>query len=403
LIQWFFWSIAAVWLVILVYNLISVVRAPMVPRTGDSDFERSPLDFQPGKAPSVSILVPARNEAGRVLDRAVRSMLAQAYPDFEVVAVDDMSTDATLEILNRIAENRPGLKVIRGVATPNDWMGKQWALCQARQASRGEWLLATDADVIFERGALREAMSVAIREGLDALSLLPTFTNKGFWMNVVMPVAECSILLLYPYWRVNNARSSAALGAGGFFLIRAAAFDRAGGYPAIRREIIDDVATARLLKGAGFRLNISAAPTLLATPMYSGLRELFHGFGKNVFAGVGHSVSKALFLSLVNLCFTLTPILGVGFELALLAAGHREAGSLMWAPLAAWLTMSAAFAPFYLKSRVSAGYALLAFLGHAVMISILISSAWRIVTGRGVTWKSRNLYAPASEQAPEHD
>ncbi|HEY6333483.1 MAG TPA: glycosyltransferase family 2 protein [Blastocatellia bacterium] len=396
---WIFWSIALVWLATLGYNLVCIKRAPWIPRNREIDFETTALRFTEDNAPSVSVLVPARNEAGRVLSTSISSMLGQDYPNYEVIAVDDRSTDKTGEVLAGIAATSPRLKVIRGKEPPEGWHGKPWALYQARQAASGDWILATDADVIFNRDAITQAVSVAVREAFDAVSIIPAISSKSTWMNIVMPVAGWSIMALYPYWRVNNPKSPVALGAGGFFLIKAIALGQAGGYSAIRGEIIDDLATARLLKGAGFRLNLSAGPTLLTTPMYSGLRELFHGFAKNAYAGSGGSPVKSVFFSLANLSFTVAPILTVVVWLIAAIFGSTAPTSILWSALAAWLAMTFSFAPVYRQARAPVYYALLAFAGHLVMISILLSSTWRIISGRGVTWKSRNLYAPAGEQA----
>jgi chlorobactene glucosyltransferase len=392
----FFWAIGLVWIATLGYNLVCIKLAPCVPRNRKIEFERSVLKFQTGKAPLVSVLVPARNEAHRVLSDSILSMLSQDYPNFEVIAVDDRSTDGTSDILKKMASTDARLKVITGEVLPEGWLGKPFALHQAKQSSRGEWLLATDADVIFKSDAISHAISVAVREGCDALSLVPAISTRGFWMNSVMPVAGWLILLLFPYWKVNNRRSAVALGAGGFFLIRTGALDVAGGYEAIRSEVIDDAATARLLKQAGLRLKLSAGDSILATPMYSGLRELFEGFGKNVFAGSGASVMKALFFSALNLCFTLAPPVSFAFGLAWLLRAGPAGLTIPWAPLAAYLAMVAAFIPVYRRASVPVQYAFLSFLGHLVLIAILLSSTWRIVTGRGVTWKSRNLYAGGS-------
>jgi chlorobactene glucosyltransferase len=399
LIVWAFLIIALVWFAFLAYNLICIRRAPWIPRNRKFDFERAVLRFKDGKAPSVSVLVPARNEGGRVLTTAIASMLCQDYPNYEVIAVDDRSTDETGDVLEALAMTYSRLKVVRGKELPEGWLGKPWALHQARQAAHGEWLLATDADVIFNIDAISQAVAVAVREAHDAVSIVPAITSRNFWMNIVMPVAGWSIMLLYPYWRVNNPKSRVALGAGGFFLIRAIALDQAGGYAAIRSQIIDDLSTARLLKGSGFRLNLSAGPTLLTTPMYSGLRELFHGFAKNAYAGSGGNPIRSLFLSISNLCFTLAPILTAAVCVCSDVAGRGMPASLLLAALAAWIAMSLSFAPVYREAKAPVYYALLAFTGHVIMVTILLSSTWRIITGRGVMWKARNLYTVSGEQA----
>jgi chlorobactene glucosyltransferase len=394
---WGFWTISIFWLGALLYNVISITRAPRLPRNESTPVSARATSDNPssgiGSAPLVSILVPARNEAARVLAQSVCSMLAQDYASFEVIAVDDRSTDKTLELLEDMARSDSRLKVIRGSALPAGWIGKPWALEQAKRASRGEWLLATDADVIFHPAVLSEAMKMAEAESYDALTLAPDVSTNSFWAKLVMPVAGWMIMMVYPVWRVNNPRSEVALGVGGFFLMRRGAHDRVGGYEAIRADVTDDLNTARLLKRAGFRLHLAAAPTLLRTPMYANLKELFEGFGKNAFVGSGSSVARAALSGTIDLVFTVAPLVTALIAFAIIVIkGPGDLLPLALAASAAYVSLVAAFAPVYKETRTPIRYTLLAFLAHAVMVMILFHSTWRMMTGRGVVWKSRSLY-----------
>lgn len=380
------------WLLALAYNLVSIRTGPRLTRNGSRAGGAA-------DAPLVSVLVPARNEAGRILAESVRSMLAQDYPRFEVIAVDDRSSDSTLEILREIAREDARLTVIRGEPLPAGWIGKPWAMEQARRASGGEWLLATDADMTFDASALRLAMNLALSEGYDALTLAPNITSSSFWGRLVMPIAGWLILLLYPVWKVNDPRSDVALGIGGFLLMRRAAHDHVGGYEAIRADVTDDLSTARLLKRAGFRLHLAAAPDLISTPMYSNLRELFEGFGKNAFVGSGGSALRAIAGAVGVVSFTTAPLLIALVATAIWLIDPRAVALLpvALAGFAAYLALVASFVPLYLETKLPPGYAFLSFLGHGLMALILLSSTWRVLTGRGVVWKSRNLYAPAAD------
>ena len=209
-----------------------------------------------------------------------------------------------------------------------------------------------------------------------------------------MPIAGWLIMFLYPVWRVNDPQSEAALGVGGFMLMRREAHEIAGGYAAIRADVTDDLNTARLLKRAGFRLHLAAAPDLISTPMYSNLRELFEGFGKNAFAGSGASALRAIAGASGIISFTLAPLLIALTASAIYfidpGAGHLL--SIAVAGFAAYLGLAASFVPVYLETKIPAGYAFLSFLGHCLMALILLHSTWRMLTGRGVVWKSRTLY-----------
>lgn len=373
-----FWAAALIWAALLIYNLICLKLAPKLSAG-------SVAPSAPDRAAKVSILVPARNEAGRILERSIRSMLAQDWPDFEVVAVDDCSTDNTLEILRSIRDDK--LVVVRGEPLPPGWVGKPWALEQARKRARGEWLLATDADVVFHPSALRLAMALAQSRGCAAVTLVPSFRSESFWVRLVMPVLGWAIALFYPFWLVNNPRSRVAMGVGGFFLIRRDALDRVGGYASIRGEVVDDLRMAQLLKRAGFRLYLAGAYDLLETPMYSSLGEIFEGMAKNSFAGVGSSLTLAALSAAANLAATTLPLI---FAIASPLFGQYRLAS---SALAAYLSMVISFVPVYVEARVSPLYAPLSFLANILLVVILLVSTWRMVTGRGVTWKSRRLGA----------
>jgi fumarate reductase subunit D len=248
--------------------------------------------------------------------------------------------------------------------------------------------------MIFEPSVLRQAMVVALDEGFDCLTLAPRITTGSFWGRLIMPVAGWLIMLIYPVGKVNDPESSVALGIGGFLLMRREAHDLARGYEAIRGDVTDDLSTARLLKRAGFRLHLAAAPDLISTPMYSNLREIFEGFGKNAFAGSGESALRAIAGAAGTLSFTFAPLLialiaSIGYLTDPSAKGFL---SIALAGFAAYLALAASFVPVYLETKLPASYALLSFLGHGLMALILLHSTWRTVTGRGVVWKSRNLY-----------
>jgi chlorobactene glucosyltransferase len=372
--------VALMWAALLIYNLICLKLAPRLSA-------KSAMASGSGCGAKVSILVPARNEAGRCLERAIRSMLAQDWPDFEVVAVDDCSTDKTLEMLQGISRQDDKLIVVRGRPLPPGWLGKPWALNQAYMRARGQWLLATDADIIFHPSALRLAMALAQNRNCDAVTLVPGFRSESFWARLVMPVLGWAITLFYPFWLVNNRHSRVALGVGGFFLIRRDALDKVGGYESIRGEVIDDLRMAQLLKRAGFKLYLAGAYDLLETPMYSSLAEIFEGMGKNSFAGVGSSLPLAILSALANLTATTLPLI---FAIASPLLGEYR---LALSALAAYLSMTISFVPVYVEARVNPFYAPLSFLANIMLVLILMVSTWRVVTGRGVMWKSRRLYA----------
>ena len=181
---------------------------------------QSPSPLKP--SPKVSIIVAARNEE-EALPAALDSMLSLDYPDYEIVLVDDDSRDRTGAIADEWAGKPAGrgrLTVFHLKQLPPNWYRKVHALHLAANAAGGEWILATDADMVFHPSILRVAMSCALERGVQLLSIVPEFEFASFWEKVVLPAFAFLISSLFPLRRVNDSKSSRALAAGGFILMK---------------------------------------------------------------------------------------------------------------------------------------------------------------------------------------
>ena len=180
LLGYFLWFIVLVWIVNILLTRYGLSQQTLLSPTNDSRLKAS-------EAPLVSVLVPARNEADRVLPSSISSVLAQDYGRFEVIAVDDRSTDETGTILKSLAAADTRLRVIEGAEPPPGWLGKPFAMQEALDEARGEWILATDADMIFDPAALRTAVAHTLEREGDALTLIPHFETGSFWERVMIP------------------------------------------------------------------------------------------------------------------------------------------------------------------------------------------------------------------------
>ncbi len=388
------WLAVVAWLVgaFLTWRGITKQRA-LVPVAGDR--------LKNADAPSVSVLVPARNEEHRILESAVRSMLAQDYENLEVIAVNDRSTDMTGLILRSIARTSSKLRVVEGVEPPAGWLGKPHALQQALDSSRGAWVLATDADMIFAPPVVRTAMAHALAGGYDAVTLLPRVDCLSFWERVFMPAFGGFMLMAMPLERVNDPKRAEALGVGGFFLIRRASLESVEGYRAVRSDVAEDLRMAETLKRTGARLRVEYAPDLVRTRMQTNFREIWEGFTKNLFAGAKfsfvHAAAGAAGVCLVSVL----PVFVAGVSAVMIARGGGAEWVKLFVPtFAVWIVQVAIFAVVNRNSQVPAVYALTMPLGHALFVAILLNSSIRVGTGRGVTWKGRKLYERAGVRPP---
>jgi chlorobactene glucosyltransferase len=380
------------WLVSTVLTLYSLSRQEPLAPTKD-------LTMKANDAPFVSVLVPARNEQYRVLSECIRSILAQDYGHFEVIAVNDRSTDATGAVLESLAKVDDRLCVIEGAEPPVGWLGKPYAMQQALNYARGDWILATDADMIFDRTVLRIAVARMLAARGDALTLIPHFEASSFWERVMIPTWTWVLLMFSLVYRISDPKTPGAIGIGGFFLMRRAVLERVGGYETLKDEVMEDVRLAEMLKRVGARLLTEYAPNLLSTRMYRNFGEMWECCTKNWFSGMKFSMPFAL------LCVFSMYSMAVGPPLiALASAIGIAAGADLWllfVPAAcAWLLQVFVLAMASIKSEVTPAYALTAPLGLSLLYAMLFDSSIRITVGKGVTWKGRKIYEKGGVRLP---
>lgn len=388
------WVIFFVWLAGGVLTLVGLARMKFLRPSGGAGLTSA-------DAPLVSIIIPARNEERRVLAECVRSILAQDYGNFEVVAVNDRSTDATGQILRSLARGDARLRILEGTEIPAGWLGKPHALQQALQAARGRWVLATDADMIFHPAALRTAVAYALEHDCDGLTFIPHFEALSFWERVFIPTWGW-MMVLTPPELIKHPKSPLAVGIGGFFLLRRAPLERLGGFGAVRAEVLEDMRLAELLKGSGARVWFEHAPGLVRTRMYASLAELWEGATKNWFAILRFSPAlTAATLAWISLVALLPPVVSMLSALMLAAGAPGESWRQLFVP--SFLSHALFVALLALVGRrfgMPALYALTAPLGFALSCAIMVSSAFGVLTGRGVTWKGRKVYERAGVRPP---
>jgi chlorobactene glucosyltransferase len=367
--------------------------------------ELKPLHFKDfpkqKKQPRVSILLPARNEEKRILAECVRSLLAQTYENFEIIAVNDRSNDKTAEILREFAKGNFKLRVIEGAELPADWLGKPFVLSQALSQANSEWIVSVDADVVFAPVAIETAVSYAAQNNFDALCLIPFDVCGSVWETIFLPTFGWFRMLKMPPSLVNNPKCPESMGVGNFFLVRRAALEKVGGFESVKNEVAEDLRLAQLLKETGARFRLDYAPDLLQTRMYTGLVEIWLGFTKNLFAGSNFSVLQTFSGAGSILMFGVFPIVLAAFCLTgwiILAQVY-----FFWVFVPAFLIyicQTTVFAHLHRAWKKPLRYALFAPLGMFLFATILVNSAIKVSTGRGVVWKERTIYKGSGSKLP---
>ena len=266
--------------------------------------------------PRISVCVPARNEE-RGIQACLQSLLNQDYPNFEVIAIDDHSSDRTANIMRDLENENSHLKVLQGEDLPKDWLGKPFALNQAFKISRGEYLLFTDADPVFERHALNTAVNTMRERELDVLTLMPQAKFGSFWERAVQPVIFGFIASLTHFKNVNDPDHKSAMGFGAFLMFRRSAYEKIGGHEAGKADVLEDVLIAKRAKTAGLKLLVADAKQLFSIRMYFGLKEIWTGWRKNMFFAMKRSVLRAIWYVSMVLGFLLTPYIVLAMNIFL--------------------------------------------------------------------------------------
>jgi chlorobactene glucosyltransferase len=412
------------WLVVLgLISLVWFTRHLAISRANAERRALTPTSYPgpPEPPPCVSVLVAAKDEEENI-EACVTSFMEQDYPDFELIVIDDRSSDRTPEILNRL-KSRYGerLKVLTVKRLRDGWFGKNNAMGEGVGAADGDWLCFADADCRQTSPAtLSMAMSEALSHGTDFLSVLPVLEARSFWERIIQPV--CAAVMIYWYHpdRVNNPKHPAAYANGAFMLIKRQVYDAIGGHERVRTEINEDMHLARLAKGMGFALRVTPQEDLYLTRMYASLGQSWRGWSRIFYGCLGSFRRIAVALTILT-TFSLLPWVSLVASVVGLAT-VSPAGPWRWVALAAAATVAlqqSVMARFYRLSRSDPRWSALYIVGAVFCFGTLVSAMLKLrgatrVTWRGTTYRGHRLDraarpplttaadAPAAEEVSAH-
>jgi glycosyltransferase involved in cell wall biosynthesis len=325
----------------------------------------------------VSMLVAARDEA-QTLPKALPTLLAQTYSRFEIIAVDDRSSDSTGPILDDFARRDERVRALHVSELPPGWMGKVHALQTAYENSSGEWLVFTDADVRFHPETISRALRLAREHTLDHLTLLASLDMRGFWEHVSISYFSLAFVLGMRPWRVDKKRAGSYMGIGAFQLVRRSAYEAAGGHRRLAMEVIDDMKLGKLVKRSGFRSGVALADGYVRVRWQEGLRNIVRGLTKNMFAGMSFHLWKAAGTVVATILLSILPFLALGFArgLALDLAIAASAGAVLFN--GGVLMGVGGESPVYALGHP---------LGAAVFAWVAIRSAAVTLWRKGIVWR----------------
>jgi glycosyltransferase involved in cell wall biosynthesis len=344
-------------------------------------------DFAPladAECPRISLLFAARDEEEK-LPGALATLATIDYPNLEIIAVDDRSQDATGRILDEFAVSHERFRVVHVTALPPGWLGKPHALQKAYEASAGEWLLFTDADVRFAPDALRRAAAAVKQKNLDHFTLFGDVEMVGFWETVLITFFGLAFHMANDPYQVSNPHSRAYVGVGAFQLMKRSAYEACGTHRRLAMEVVDDMKLGKLVKQAGLRSSVGVAQEAVVIRWHAGVGNLIRGVTKNFFAALGYNLP----LVVVAICgmwmLNVVPFVGVIW-------GHG------WVRALSGIAVVIALA-FHvgvdIAMHVSPLYAFTHPLGAVLFSYMLLRSTVVTLWQGGVTW--RGTFYPLEE------
>lgn len=324
----------------------------------------------------VSIIVAARNEQ-RHLRQAVESLMAQDYPQLEIIVVNDRSIDDTGAILTNLARSHDRLRVIHITQLPHGWLGKNHALFIGAQQASGDYLLFTDADVIMHPTAVSRAISFVQQNNLDHLAVSPQTNQKGTLLNILVGTFLYLFTLGKKPWKARDRKSRFYMGIGAFNLIAADAYKKIGTHQRIAMRPDDDMMLGLLVKKNHLQQDVLNGIGMINIEWYTSLGKMIRGLEKNVFAGLNYSL---LFAAAACLCLFTFLVFPVGA--VFLTSGAARIINLL--ALAVWAVSYADNARFW-KIPLWHGIALP--LGTVLLIYAIANAVARTIRNHGITWR----------------
>lgn len=335
------------------------------------------VDEPSSEWPSVSVLVPVRDEAHNIR-RCVASLVSMEYPgELEILVLDDGSTDETAAIVTQLAAIHPRVQLLRGSDLPSGWRGKNWACHQLQQRAKGVLLLFTDAGTEHEPHSLTTAVDEAYERDADLLSLMPRQETVTFGEQLLLPLLNFFLLTFFPSFMLERSRDPKFHAANGqFLLFRRDAYDAIGGHEAIKESIVDDLSLARRVREKRLRLAVADGSSIVRCRMYRSLGEVITGFSKNLYAATGaNALRAALIALLLAMLFLVPPVLLVV---------TRAFPFVVATILGIWLRLRVD-----VRTATRFEAALLHPIAIAVAIALLALSTARAIMGKPVAWKGR--------------
>jgi glycosyltransferase involved in cell wall biosynthesis len=397
------------WLIVAIGLIVAIVAISIWGTALRASLQKAPklgpIAAIPATLPSITVIIPAYNEALNIQD-CVRSVLQNELPidaQLQVIVADDESTDDTAALAQTIAQTDDRITVITVPPRPTQeiWRGKNWACAQAVQQAAGEYWLFIDADVRLEPKAIATALTEAQQQQSDLLSLAPEIVCGCLSEWLVQPLMLSMIAIGFEFDGVNNPDDKdTAFAAGMFMLFRASAYDAIGGHAAIAADPLEDVGLAKRIKTLGYKLRYSLADGIIKVRMYQNLAGLWEGWTKNFYLGAKRNVGTVFYVAFALLMVFVMPWVGL-LAVAIGRLNGVAATPLLQGSGGLWVVTLLSLIALVYQYQMRAAtaqmfnqplrYWPLTWVGGLILMAIAIVSMIKTETGWGWTWRGRSL------------
>ena len=382
-------GILACWVYFLILISWSITRSPKLEWSARYRIKSKPM---------VSIIVPARNE-GRAISKCLQSLLSQDYDNYEVIAVDDSSTDNTFSIISDLSKNNHILTPIKCPPRPDDWVGKNWACFQGYKKSTGEILLFTDADTVHRSDVLSSAINTMIHDKIDALTLVPKLLCQDIITKVTLPVLSVFLHSRYSPLRVNNPNNKIGYFFGSFYLISKTNYEKIGTHEEVRQELVEDGALGRMVKEQGMNLRLVRGENYVEALWARDPRSLWHALRRIIIPLHMEKKKSAMMITAFIFFILMEPFLTLPLSLLYLSESLLKGALEIVCILTIILILICATVQSRFGLLQKSIYGLGFVLGCTVITASFLMSAFSLKANQTVKWRDRSYLVGTKQHA----
>jgi chlorobactene glucosyltransferase len=386
-------GILATWIYLVVYVLKSLKQSPMLDSYDKSANIRN--------FPIVSIILPARNEE-KYIAKCLDSLLNQDYPNFEIIAVNDSSTDETGVIMQQYAAQDPRIQVVNAKPKPEGWAGKNWACFQGYLRARGDLLLFTDADTVHLPSTMSLSIKHLIFENLDALTAIPKLLSKDFWTKITLPMLSTFLHSRFSALRVNDRKTKIGYFFGSFFIITRSTYEKVGTHKAVRHELVEDGALGGKVKEEKFLMKMVRGENYIEAIWARDLNTLWHGLRRLMIPLYNQNRKRASLMAISIFFLLFEPFVLLPYSLLFINLVREDIVSLLLIvsnAVASAIIILSSIIQLRLGVYQNSLYALFSPIGGAIISFSFITAIIDARKKGAISWRGRK-YTISEKQHP---